>query len=144
VPDFEDLYRQHRELARLGAQLKATALDEAAPLTRLVQHRRDVAMLVTRHLAEEAELAVRPMVASAKASDRDLAREYSDSMLTFRETSSSHAARWNMLAIVADRTSYAAAVQWQLDWLDKRRAWEERVFLPAARTLAMTALRLAS
>jgi hypothetical protein len=134
VPDFEDLYRQHRELARLGTQLKATALDLNAPLTELVSHRRQVAALVTRHLADEAALAVRPMLGSASSGNRDLAREYSDSMLAFREVSSSHAARWNMLAIIADRQGYAEAV---------RRLWEERVFLPAARALAMAAVRLA-
>ena len=140
---IEDLYRQHRELARLGGEVKRLAVDAAVPLTELAACRLQMAQMISRHLAEEATLAVRPLSASASAADRELARDYSAGMLTFRETTSSHQARWNGLAIVADRRGYSLAVQEQLDWLAQRITWEERVFLPAAKALSIAAVRLA-
>jgi hypothetical protein len=141
---IEDLYQQHRELARLGGQLKRAAVDEAVPVAALVSCRLQVAQLVSRHLADEAALAVRPLAASPNPGDRELARDYGEGMLAFREVSSSHQARWNNLAIAADRRGYAEAVQWQLDWLAERRQWEERFVLPAAKALAIATVRLTS
>lgn len=141
---IDDLYEQHRELIALGDEIIAAASVHPPVMADLIAARRAFAQAASRHMADEARIALRPLAASPDAGDRALARRYTDEMLVMRQGSSEHYACWTAEAIAADPREYRMQVRQLVKVLAARRLWEETEFLPAVARLLANPLRKAS
>jgi hypothetical protein len=134
---LQDLYEEHRELFRLGNELIEAASFDPPRMAELVAARRQMAQAISRHLANEARLALMPLSASTDPYDRALARRYTSDLLMMRQASSAHMGQWTMETIAADPREYRLAVRGLMRTMAARRDWEESEFLPAAARLSL-------
>ena len=132
---LQDLYEQHRDVMRLGAELVELTLIDPVPMSELMAVRRALSQAMSHHLLLEARIALTPMTASGDPADRALARRYTSDLLLMRQASSPHMAYWTPLAIAADPREYRLATRTLLKMVAARRDWEESEFLPAAERL---------
>jgi hypothetical protein len=132
---LQDLYEEHRELLRIGEKLIEIASFDPPRMLELVAARREMAQAVSRHLGNEARLALMPLSASTDPYERALARRYTSDLLSMRQSGIAHMGQWTMEAITADPREYRLAVRAQLRMMAVRRTWEETEFLPAAERL---------
>lgn len=132
---LQDLYEEHRALFRIGEKLVEVASFDPPRMQELVAVRREMAQAVSRHLGNEARLALMPLSASTDPYDRALARRYTSDLLSMRQSGIAHMGQWTMEAITADPREYRLAVRAQLRMMAVRRTWEETEFLPAAERL---------
>jgi hypothetical protein len=132
-----DLFEEHRQIIALAEELLAlVSRRPCASVEEIAELRVRLSNLGIAHLRAEDELIMKPLLVSGRVSELPGAAAIIGEIRASYSFYSTHANRWTMRAIEADRQGYAQALTGMLDHLRGIIMREETLlYLPVIRLL---------
>lgn len=134
------IHHEHRELLRLTEAVMEAAGEIELSIDKVAATRHALGQVITRHVTSKHAIITQALQSSADPAHRQLARRFTEDLMTLRQSTSEHYCTWTMARVKEDPREFRMAVRSQHRLLKARIAWEEsEVFPIVAKLLAASA-----